>query len=142
MLPNLSSESLVLEQLRVRLGAGRIYTYINSMLLALNPYREVAGTYGTEVMARYSQQGVKQQAHAYGLTFEAYRGVLEGRCQSVVISGESGSGKTETSKHVMSMLIALANQLHGGGKRGDLERRVLVSAPLLEAFGKCAGKAG
>ena len=87
--------------------------------------------YGPDAIERYMQPGVKQQAHAYGLAYDAYRGVVEGRCQSIVISGESGAGKTETSKVVLSFLTVLA----GKTSNREFERRVLVSAPLLEAFG-------
>ena len=91
LLPELTSEGLVLARLSERHAAGRVYTHINSMLLAVNPYAVIEGTYGPEVMERYARHGERQPAHAYGLTYGAYRGVLEGRCQSVVISGESGA---------------------------------------------------
>ncbi|KEP63440.1 UNVERIFIED_CONTAM: myosin K [Hammondia hammondi] len=73
--------------------------------------------------------------HPFGLAEFAYcRLVRDRRSQSILISGESGAGKTETSKHVLTYLAAVSDRRHGADSQG-LEARLLQSGPVLEAFG-------
>ncbi|PFH35990.1 hypothetical protein BESB_056410 [Besnoitia besnoiti] len=79
--------------------------------------------------------GSRQVPHPFALAEFAYcRLVRDKRSQSVLISGESGAGKTETSKHVLSYLAAVSDHRHGAHCQG-MEARLLQCGPVLEAFG-------
>eukprot|EP00913_Durusdinium_trenchii_P011988 g11262.t1 len=136
-------EAAVLHALDARFRRAQIYTFTGPVLLAVNPFRSLP-LYGPEQLRSFGRGGATSAApHVYGIAARA----LEGICaryesQTVLISGESGAGKTETTKFVMQFL-ALASKpgrveedrskRHGG--LSPVERQVLGSNPLLEAFG-------
>jgi len=81
---------------------------------------------------------VKREPHLYDVAEETYRQlVAEQRAQSIIISGESGSGKTESIKYCMNYLVWRAPAEDGGQAGSALTTRIMQSNPLLEAFG-CA----
>ncbi|KAJ3283673.1 Myosin type-2 heavy chain 1 [Rhizoclosmatium sp. JEL0117] len=129
-------EPAVLYGLRNRFTAKQIYTYSGMVLIAMNPFEKL-DMYSSDVMKEFS--GKKRDEvvpHIYGIAEECYRAMLDGKNQSVVISGESGAGKTQSTRYIMQYL-ALADSL---GKNGNLgssttEDAVLASNPILEAFG-------
>jgi len=122
--------------LRSRFEKSKIYTNINSLLVALNPYCPLP-LYSEEVLQSYAQYGSASPGpHVFGVAASAYRGLLDARSQSVIISGESGAGKTETAKRFLQFLAYAATQ--GGANNSEnskLEARVVATSPLLEAFG-------
>ncbi|KAJ1630866.1 P-loop containing nucleoside triphosphate hydrolase protein, partial [Pavlovales sp. CCMP2436] len=71
--------------------------------------------------------------HVYAIAGNAYRGLLESNSQSIVISGESGAGKTETSKIILQFLAHAATS--SAANSGGLEGRIIASTPVLECFG-------
>ncbi|XP_072213378.1 unconventional myosin-Vb-like [Excalfactoria chinensis] len=126
-------EPAVLHSLRVRfLEANAIYTYCGIVLVAINPYKTLP-IYEEEVIYAYSGREMgDMDPHIFALAEEAYRQMARfGRNQSLIISGESGAGKTASAKYAMRYFTTV------GGDLGDssMEEKVLASSPLMEAFG-------
>ncbi|XP_070489965.1 unconventional myosin-IXb-like isoform X3 [Chironomus tepperi] len=132
-LPDLN-ESTLLENLRQRFEAGHIYTYVGSILIAVNPFRFLP-IYNPKYVRLYQNQriGPILPPHIFAIADNAYYCMLkEKRNQCVVISGESGSGKTESTNFLLHHLTALSQKgLHGSG----VEQTILSAGPVLEAFG-------
>jgi len=125
-------EPAVLSSLQNRFDIDKIYTFTGPILIALNPFKMIPGLYDEEVMISFlSKTNVKP--HVFNTSKASYRGICDRqKSQTVLISGESGAGKTETTKHVMKFL-ALAGSTDN--KVTAVEKQVLESNPLLEAFG-------
>ncbi|OII72559.1 myosin heavy chain [Cryptosporidium ubiquitum] len=96
----------ILENIRVRFRQGKIYTSTAHVLLAMNPYRDIPNLYSEETKRSYYGKHISQMPpHPYSIADHSYRNmVLDRRNHAIVISGESGAGKTETAKIVMSYL--------------------------------------
>mmetsp|Transcript_42752 Transcript_42752/g.125468 ORF Transcript_42752/g.125468 Transcript_42752/m.125468 type:complete len:1353 (-) Transcript_42752:1502-5560(-) len=135
-LSSLEEESVRLA-LRSRFEKAKIYTHINNLLVALNPYR-LLPLYGEQMLQSYSEYGQESPGpHVFGVAAAAYRGLLDARSQSIIISGESGAGKTETAKRFLQYLAFAATQGSGrdSSDNSRLEAQVVATSPLLEAFG-------
>ncbi|XP_020244632.1 myosin-1-like isoform X2 [Asparagus officinalis] len=121
------NEPSVLHSLKHRYSRDMIYTKAGEILVAINPFRKVP-LYGNSSIAAYNEKSITT-SHVYAVADSAFRKMMkDGANQSIIISGESGSGKTETAKIAMQFLAAL-----GGGS--GIEREVLQSNIILEAFG-------
>ncbi|XP_066899153.1 unconventional myosin-Ig isoform X2 [Kogia breviceps] len=124
-----------MENLKLRFEKGRIYTYIGEVLVSVNPYQELP-LYGPEAIARYQGRELYERPpHLYAVANAAYRAMKRrSRDTCIVISGESGAGKTEASKHIMQYIAAVTNP----SRRAEVERVkdvLLKSTCVLEAFG-------
>ncbi|XP_007187760.2 unconventional myosin-Ig isoform X2 [Balaenoptera acutorostrata] len=124
-----------MENLKLRFEKGRIYTYIGEVLVSVNPYQELP-LYGPEAIARYQGRELYERPpHLYAVANAAYRAMKQrSRDTCIVISGESGAGKTEASKHIMQYIAAVTNP----SQRAEVERVkdvLLKSTCVLEAFG-------
>ncbi|XP_037024477.1 unconventional myosin-IXa-like isoform X2 [Bradysia coprophila] len=132
-LPDLN-ESTLLENLQQRFEAGHIYTYVGSILIAVNPFK-FHPIYNPKYVRLYQNQRVGPilPPHIFAIADNAYYCMLkEKRNQCVVISGESGSGKTESTNFLLHHLTALSQKgSHGSG----VEQTILSAGPVLEAFG-------
>lgn len=139
----LNSASLVYN-LATRYRKKQIYTYVGPILLALNPFGPVEGVTGPEVVARYKEvithpqplQLKKQlDPHIYTISAIAYRNLRETKVrQGIVISGESGAGKTESAKIAMDFLTKVAKgEDEAPGE--DIGKKILDCNPILEGFG-------
>ena len=130
------SEATLLANLRSRFASKEIYTLTGSILLAMNPF-EALPIYSETLMEGYKAKKLgKAPPHVYGISEEAYQTLSKTRkSQSIVVSGESGAGKTETNKHLMQYL---AWRSKSSGGVGTLADAILQSNPVLEAFGACA----
>jgi myosin heavy subunit len=135
-------EPAVLSSLQNRFDVDKIYTFTGPILIALNPFKRIPKLYDDDVLRSFidiravGDEMNKPKPHAFTLANAAFKGICgvdkAPRSQTVLISGESGAGKTETTKFVMKFLAtAGANE----GEVTDVERQVLDSNPLLEAFG-------
>lgn len=127
-------EASLLENLALRYGNDEIYTYVAHVLLAVNPCKEIPGLYGAVPMAAYAasaQMGQRPPPHPYALAGAALRGLRRGEAQAIIISGESGAGKTETAKIIMRYLEASSFS----GPCGSVESGVLAMGRVLESFG-------
>jgi len=134
------NEPTILHNLRMRFLKDDIYTYVSSILVACNPFK-LLPIYTPDVMEKYKDGGGRAQPpHIYAISDNAYRNLLaDFRDQAVVISGESGAGKTETMKLVLQFLADVSGraqkQTATGEKAESLEQQILKSNPVMEAFG-------
>ncbi|KAI4338119.1 hypothetical protein L6164_016468 [Bauhinia variegata] len=125
----------VLLNLKSRYDIDEIYTYTGGILIAVNPFQRLPQFYGSEVMGKYKGAVLGELSpHPFAIADTAYRMMInEGASQSILVSGESGAGKTESTKMLMQYLAFM------GGRRESEERsveqQVLESNPVLEAFG-------
>lgn len=130
------NDATILENLQARHAEDEIYTYTASVLLAMNPYRDIQGLYGPEQCTQYKGKHLGTlPPHPYAIADKAYRALVrDQKNQGFIISGESGAGKTETAKIVMQYL-----GFASGGAATDLaariQDRVLQAQPILESFG-------
>ncbi|CAF0806431.1 unnamed protein product [Adineta steineri] len=126
------NEATLLNNVRRRYKADRIYTYVANILIAINPYKELSGLYSNETIKRYNGKSLgTMPPHVYAIGDKAYRDMRTVKqSQSIVISGESGAGKTESAKYVLQYLTESY-----GAHNGQIEDRINKSNPLLEAFG-------
>lgn len=156
MMPDLGQlpllhEPAVLQALQLRFEADVVYTLSGPMLLAVNPFKALPNVYGQECLAAFvksistekpqsngnesGRKKVSEDPHIYAIARAAYQGVWHrGLGQTVLVSGESGAGKTETTKFVMRFL-ALAGAGGAESSMSTVERQVLDSIPVLEALG-------
>ena len=127
------SEPTILENVQQRFADKEIYTLTGSILLAMNPFQRLP-IYTEEVMGQYKGKRLGAAApHVYGIAEAAYTMLAKtGVSQAVVVSGETGAGKTETNKALMYYLAWRSK--NSGGQR-DLAEVILQSNPVLEAFG-------
>lgn len=133
LLENYTSENAFIENLRKRSSEKLIYTYIGSVLVSVNPYRPL------NIYTQYNQekyQGVnfyEMPPHVYAISDNVYRSMRnENKDQCILISGESGSGKTEASKYILQYLSICSSSSE---KVEHIKSRLLQSNPVLEAFG-------
>ncbi|CAH2036321.1 unnamed protein product [Thlaspi arvense] len=121
------NEPAVLYNLEYRYNQDMIYTKAGPVLVAVNPFKEVP-LYGNRNIEAYRKRS-NESPHVYAITDTAIREMIRDEVnQSIIISGESGAGKTETAKIAMQYLAAL-----GGGS--GIEYEILKTNPILEAFG-------
>ena len=110
-LPELNDDA-VLHGIHLRFGTDQIYTHINHLLIAVNPYK-LLPIYGEGMMLQYKAGASGAPPHVYAVAASAYVGIMSLRSQSIVISGESGAGKSESAKKVLQYLAFCASK--GGG---------------------------
>lgn len=128
------SENGILVNLQKRFNQDLIYTYIGNVLISVNPFKPIPDLYSQHTLDGYKgKYPYEQPPHVFALAEEMYRQmIVNGEHQCVIISGESGAGKTEASKLIMQYIAAVS------GKTADVTRVkdiILDSNPLLEAFG-------
>uniref|UniRef100_G1PUM0 Myosin heavy chain 1 n=1 Tax=Myotis lucifugus TaxID=59463 RepID=G1PUM0_MYOLU len=135
-------EPAVLYNLKERYAAWMIYTYSGLFCVTVNPYKWLP-VYNAEVVSAY--RGKKRQEappHIFSISDNAYQFMLTDReNQSILITGESGAGKTVNTKRVIQYFATIAvtgekKKEEGSGKmKGTLEDQIISANPLLEAFG-------
>uniref|UniRef100_A0A1A8G0F4 Myosin VIa n=1 Tax=Nothobranchius korthausae TaxID=1143690 RepID=A0A1A8G0F4_9TELE len=133
LLENYNSEAAFIENLRRRFRENLIYTYIGSVLVSVNPYKELE-IYSKQQMERYRGVSFYEiSPHIYAVSDNTYRAMrTERKDQCILISGESGAGKTEASKKILLYYAVTCPTNHHLVTLGD---RLLQSNPVLEAFG-------
>uniref|UniRef100_A0A673ATH0 Myosin Ic, paralog a n=1 Tax=Sphaeramia orbicularis TaxID=375764 RepID=A0A673ATH0_9TELE len=133
LLENYNSEAAFIENLRRRFRENLVYTYIGSVLVSVNPYKELE-IYSKQQMERYRGVSFYEiSPHIYALSDNTYRAMrTERKDQCILISGESGAGKTEASKKI---LLYYAVTCPANDHMAALGDRLLQSNPVLEAFG-------
>uniref|UniRef100_A0A8C5V8I6 Myosin IXB n=1 Tax=Microcebus murinus TaxID=30608 RepID=A0A8C5V8I6_MICMU len=130
-LPKLTEDNL-LKNLKHRFLQQKIYTYAGSILVAVNPFKFLP-IYNPKYVKMYENQQLgKLEPHVFALADVAYYAMLRKRVnQCIVISGESGSGKTQSTNFLIHCLTALSQKGYASG----VERTILGAGPVLEAFG-------
>uniref|UniRef100_A0A8C7H3Z5 Myosin IB n=1 Tax=Oncorhynchus kisutch TaxID=8019 RepID=A0A8C7H3Z5_ONCKI len=127
------NEDSFIENLRKRFDHNEIYTYIGSVVISMNPYRSLS-IFTPEKVEEYRNRNFYELSpHIYALADEAYRSLRDqDKDQCILITGESGAGKTEASKLVMSYVAAVCGR---GQEVNKVKEQLLQSNPVLEAFG-------
>ncbi|KAK8956163.1 hypothetical protein KSP40_PGU012718 [Platanthera guangdongensis] len=125
----------VLQNLAARYELNEIYTYTGNILIAVNPFQRLPHLYDTHMMGQYKGAGLGELSpHVFAVADVAYWAMInEGKSNSILVSGESGAGKTETTKMLMRYLAYLGGR--SGVEGRTVEQQVLESNPVLEAFG-------
>ncbi|KAL1563673.1 myosin-2-like isoform X1 [Salvia divinorum] len=122
------NEPSVLHNLQYRYSQDNIYSKAGPVLLSVNPFKNVQ-LYGDDIVTAYRKK-LLDSPHVYAIVDTAYNAMIADEVnQSIIISGESGAGKTETAKIAMQYLEAL------GGGGGGIETKVVQTSCILEAFG-------
>jgi myosin-5 len=143
------SDATILGVVRSRFGAICPYTFAGDVIIAVNPYQWLADLYGDEQRRAHFEgttTGLLLPAHAFTVSAAAYCRVRQqGKNQSILVSGESGAGKTETTKILMRHIAWISNTLskqhaldplfHRGGSNTAVVDHIIRSNPLLESFG-------
>lgn len=135
LLTTISNEA-VNQNLEKRFKNAEIYTYIGSVLISVNPFRDL-GIYTDEILASYrGKNRLETTPHVFAIAESAYYNMIAYKDnQCVIISGESGAGKTEAAKRIMQYIAAVSGGT--GTEIQDVKDMVLATNPLLESFG-CA----
>uniref|UniRef100_A0A8C1ZXC7 Myosin VIIBb n=1 Tax=Cyprinus carpio TaxID=7962 RepID=A0A8C1ZXC7_CYPCA len=124
------SEAGLLRNLLVRHKQGSIYTYVGSVLVAMNPY-QMLPIYTAEQVDLYHRRKLGElPPHIFAIADSCYYNMRrKNRNQCCIISGESGAGKTESTKLILQFLAAVS------GQHSWVEQQIIQANPVLEAFG-------
>ena len=145
-LTNLShlNEAAILQAIKLRYAQKEIYTYSGIVLIATNPFARVDSLYVPQMVQIYAgKQRASQAPHLFAIAEEAYTDMLRDvKNQTVVVSGESGAGKTVSAKYIMRY-FATRGAPGQGTKAGkaranaisETEEQILATNPVMEAFG-------
>jgi myosin protein heavy chain len=134
------NEASVVHNLHQRYQADLIYTYSGLFLVTVNPYCPLP-IYTNEYINMYKGRSREDtKPHIYAMADEAFRNLVdEGENQSILVTGESGAGKTENTKKVIQYLAAVAHSespvKNRGSQHSNLSAQILRANPILEAFG-------
>ncbi|KAH7362949.1 myosin-2 [Plectosphaerella cucumerina] len=145
-LTNLShlNEPAVLQAIRLRYAQKEIYTYSGIVLIATNPFARVDSLYVPGMVQVYAgRQRATQAPHLFAIAEEAFMDMLRsGKNQTIVVSGESGAGKTVSAKYIMRYFATReapdnpgARSKKGAESMSETEEQILATNPIMEAFG-------
>ncbi|CAK7267929.1 Myosin type-2 heavy chain 1 [Sporothrix epigloea] len=145
-LTNLShlNEPAVLQAIRLRYAQKEIYTYSGIVLIATNPFARVDSLYVHGMVQVYAgKQRATQAPHLFAIAEEAFIDMLrDNKNQTIVVSGESGAGKTVSAKYIMRYFATRESPTNPGArsKKGpdamsQTEEQILATNPIMEAFG-------
>ncbi|VDK79508.1 unnamed protein product [Litomosoides sigmodontis] len=136
------NEGTLLNNCRLRYARKQIYTYVANILISINPYEQIPDLYSGATIRKYRERSIGTlPPHIFAIADCAYRDMKRTkRSQSIIVSGESGAGKTESQKYMLRYLCE-----SWGSTAGPIEQRLLencnlpdnvsVANPILEAFG-------
>ncbi|XP_042563825.1 myosin heavy chain, fast skeletal muscle [Clupea harengus] len=136
------NEPTVLYNLKERYAAWMIYTYSGLFCVTVNPYKWLPVYDASVVNAYRGKKRIEAPPHIFSISDNAYQFMLQDReNQSILITGESGAGKTVNTKRVIQYFATIA--VSGGKKaaesaskmKGSLEDQIIAANPLLEAYG-------
>uniref|UniRef100_A0A8C3KL03 Myosin motor domain-containing protein n=1 Tax=Calidris pygmaea TaxID=425635 RepID=A0A8C3KL03_9CHAR len=133
-------EGSIMHNLFQRYQQDKIYTYIGSIVASVNPYKSIPGLYDCAAVERYSKHHMGEiPPHIFAVANECYRCLWKRHDnQCILISGESGAGKTESTKLILKFLSAMSQhslELSCREKTSCVEQAILESSPIMEAFG-------
>lgn len=124
-------EAPLLYNLKRRYDKDKNYTNIGPVVISVNPFKEL-GNSGADTIRRFLTEAPETlPPHLFSIALNAYRSLVNhAESQSIIISGESGAGKTEATKIMLKFLTEAS-----GGDSSNLAARILATNPVLEAFG-------
>ncbi|KAJ7671587.1 P-loop containing nucleoside triphosphate hydrolase protein [Mycena polygramma] len=136
------NEPSILSAVQIRYAQRKIYTYSGIVLLAVNPFEPVP-MYTPEIVKAYIGRNKGElEPHLFAIAEDAYAAmVLDGTGQTIIVSGESGAGKTESAKLVMRFIAAPKAPSLNSDKNSfvdgasQVEQQIQATNPILEAFG-------
>ncbi|KAM9447915.1 unconventional myosin-X [Salvelinus alpinus] len=133
-------EAAIMYNLYLRYQKDCIYTNIGSILAAVNPYKQISGLYDPAAVALYSRHHLGElPPHIFAVANECYRCLWKRHdSQCVLISGESGAGKTESTKLLLQFLSVMSQKSAGTApseRSTRVEQAIVQSSPIMEAFG-------
>jgi len=121
-----------------KMPSKNVYTSISTILVAINPYERLP-IYGEDVINEFHEACKKGRLpsgrpHPYGVSARSYMRMIQRKCnQSVIVCGESGAGKTETTKLLMRYLAMTAPSTNM--ESSIIEQQIIAASPILEAYG-------
>ncbi|XP_054709607.1 unconventional myosin-VI-like [Uloborus diversus] len=126
------NEATLLNNICLRYNRDQIYTYVANILIAVNPYFEIKNLYSSETISKYQGKSLGVLSpHIFAIGDKAFRDMRALKSsQSIIVSGESGAGKTESTKYILRYLCE-----SWGCQAGSLKYIFLSANPVLEAFG-------
>ncbi|CAF4765369.1 unnamed protein product [Pieris macdunnoughi] len=126
------NEATLLNNMLTRYKKSKIYTYVANILLAVNPYEDIPDMYSPSTIKKYHGRSLGElPPHVFAIADKAFRDMKAlKQSQSVIVSGESGAGKTESTKYILKYLCELWAKA-----AGPVEQKILDANPILEAFG-------
>ncbi|MBN3273929.1 MYO10 protein, partial [Polyodon spathula] len=133
-------EAAIMHNLHLRYQQDKIYTNIGSILAAVNPYKQIGRLYDSSAVELYSQHHMGElPPHIFAVANECYSCLWKRHdSQCVLISGESGAGKTESTKLLLKFLSVMSQNSTGvpaSEKSTHVEQAIVESSPIMEAFG-------
>ncbi|KAI5294125.1 Myosin type-2 heavy chain 1 [Ascosphaera acerosa] len=144
-LTNLShlNEPAVLQAIKLRYAQKEIYTYSGIVLIAINPFARIDSLYVPQMVHVYAgKQRATQAPHLFAIAEEAFADMLrDKKNQTVVVSGESGAGKTVSAKYIMRYFATRGTSDQPGAYSksdnaiSETEEQILATNPVMEAFG-------
>merc|ERR1712029_150664 len=130
------NDASVFHNLEVRYKAKLIYTYSGVFCIVVNPYKRFPIYTQTVVKMYLGKRRNEVPPHLWAITETAYRNMLtNSKNQSMLITGESGAGKTENTKKVISYLAMVASSGKSAAKKVSLEDQIVATNPILESYG-------
>lgn len=133
MIQDYTNEDKFIDNLRMRYENDLIYTYIRGVCISVNPYQDLDLYTGLLIDEYYGTDIFELPPHLYAIANQAYYSMKEENSdQCILISGESGAGKTEAAKQILQFLASTATNT---GRSKRIRDRLLQSNPILEAFG-------
>ncbi|KAL5211030.1 hypothetical protein ABZP36_006653 [Zizania latifolia] len=125
----------VLQNLKSRYTLNEIYTYTGNILIAVNPFQRLPHLYNNHMMGIYKGAEFGELGpHPFAIADRSYRLMINDRIsQAILVSGESGAGKTESTKMLMQYLAFMGGKAQADGR--SVQQQILESNPVLEAFG-------
>ncbi|KAF6027963.1 Myo21 [Bugula neritina] len=136
------TEQTLLKELELRYGQGQIYTYIGDILVAVNPFQQLP-LYDSKHSKEYRNIKVKSKLkpHIFAVADCIYQDLLTNKePQCCVVSGESGAGKTETTKLLVRQIVQLCTKSGSVAASSKLHDALIEINPLMEAFGNAQTK--
>lgn len=140
------NEPAVLHAIKIRYSQLNIYTYSGIVLIATNPFQRVDQLYSQDIIQAYAgKRRGELDPHLFAIAEDAYRCMkTDGKNQTIVVSGESGAGKTVSAKYIMRYFALVEEDVES--KPGsslveahkemlDVEKQILATNPIMEAFG-------
>ncbi|XP_072939732.1 myosin heavy chain 95F [Epargyreus clarus] len=126
------NEATLLNNILTRYKKNKIYTYVANILLAVNPYEDIPDMYSSNTIKKYQGRSLGElPPHVFAIADKAFRDMKSlKQSQSIIVSGESGAGKTESTKYILKYLCDLWAK-----GAGPVEQKILDANPILEAFG-------